>query len=462
MRMRVVGVSCVAMLLTLLAADGRTQQDGRAVLFEGARLIVGDGGTIERAAFVVQNGRFTQVGRQGAITAPRGAARIDLTGKTVTPGLIDVHTHLGYEGYTSWAAEHYSRANIIDHLDRYAYYGVGAIMSIGTDPTALAQEIEREQRAGKIGGAKVLFCAGAGPPGGGPNEDLRKLLTSGGAQQAGYALANEAEARKTVSQLADRGVNCIKLWVDDRGGTQPKLQPAVYRAAIDEAHKRGMKVLAHPQNADDMRELVRAGIDRFLHLRVGVDDETVRLMKQRNIPVSPGLGLPEMRRRRVFEEPFLADTVPPQVTKRLADQYAKRNAAPPNAAAAERDRALKDTFKKLLAADVWILPGSDSGGLPDHFFGWAVHKEMEVFVEWGMTPAAAMVAATSRSAATLGLKDYGTVATGKVADFLILDANPLDDIRNTQRISQVYLRGQQVDRAAMRARWNHESTKGTK
>jgi imidazolonepropionase-like amidohydrolase len=114
---------------------------------------------------------------------------------------------------------------------------------------------------------------------------------------------------------------------------------------------------------------------------------------------------------------------------------------------------MRDAFAKLLAADVWILPGTDAGGLPDHFFGYADHKELEVFVSMGMTPAQAITAATKRSAAVLGLDDMGSVEAGKRADLIVLDANPLTDIRNTQKISQVYQKGEELDRAALRATW---------
>jgi imidazolonepropionase-like amidohydrolase len=447
---------CV-LLADLGAAGGCAQPTVDAQAYEGARLLVGDGTVVETSAFVVEQGRITAVGRLGEVRAPAGARRVDLRGKTVMPALVNTHLHLGYEGYTSWSADRYTRQNILEHLSREAYYGVGAVLSAGTDPTAFALSLEREQAADGGGRARYLFAAGAAPPGGGPNDAFLRLIHASG-EPTVHDLGDADGARLVARQLAAQGVRFVKIWVDDRNGAQPKLEPQVYRAFIHEAHAHGLKVLAHPQTAADARELLRAGIDGLLHLRLGsaLDEESIRLMRERRVFVTPTLGLGEARQQRVFDDSFLQETVTPDVLARLRDAFDARPPPSPAAAAgrAGRDLAMQDAFARLIAADVPIVLGTDAGGLPDHFFGFADHVELEAFARLGMTPGQAIVAATGRSAEALGLTDAGTMAAGKRADFVVLDANPLDDIRNTRTIAAVYLAGLALDRDALRAAWS--------
>ncbi|HUP51394.1 MAG TPA: hypothetical protein VM198_02875, partial [Longimicrobiales bacterium] len=110
-----------------------TTDGSQPVLFEGARLVVGDGSVIESGSFLVSEGRIAAVAPTGALSVPAGTASVDLSGKTVIPAFVDAHAHIGYEGYTGWGADHYSRQNIIEHLERYAYYGFGAVFSAGSD-----------------------------------------------------------------------------------------------------------------------------------------------------------------------------------------------------------------------------------------------------------------------------------------------------------------------------------------
>ena len=207
------------------------------ILFEGARLVNGDGSVTENSAFVIANGKFESVGKKGAVKAPAGATRVDLAGKTVMPALIDTHVHLGwYVVKTNQiGADTYSRENLIDHLQRVAYYGVAAVQSMGIDKGDIGYEIR------------------ANPP---PNTALFRLAGRGMAmpkagpgrvywQPIAYGVTTDAEARADVRELAAKKVDLVKIWVDDRNGTVPKLTPELYRAIIDESHKNNLRVAAH-------------------------------------------------------------------------------------------------------------------------------------------------------------------------------------------------------------------------
>src|SRR5262249_36982448 len=150
-----------------------------AVYFEGARLIIGDGHVVEDSAFVIEAGRITAVGKKGAIPPPPRAARVDLTGKTIMPAMVNVHVHIGYEGYTSWGAQNYPPANVLDPLRREAFYGVGATQSVGSSPTEQSIQFQKDQQAGKFPpSSRFFFMPGMAPANGGPDAILIKGTTA--------------------------------------------------------------------------------------------------------------------------------------------------------------------------------------------------------------------------------------------------------------------------------------------
>jgi imidazolonepropionase-like amidohydrolase len=399
----------IAFGVTAASAPPTRAQTGVTV-FEGARLIVGDGSApIDNATLVVDGSKIVQAGRAADVTVPAGATRVSLAGKTVMPAIIDTHVHLTP-----------TRDRLVRDLKRRGYFGVSTAMSLGQDPDDVL-----DIRGQNIPGGARFLSAGRGITMPEPGR-LAEVPHQ-------HWIESEAEGRKAVQELVQRKVDIVKIWVDDRGGKYKKLTPEIYGAIIDEAHKQGLRVTAHIFNMDDAKGLMRAGLDAFAHgvRDKDIDDETVAMFKERpNLILTP--NLPD--RGVKTDLSWLRAGLPAAEFERLET--------------ANRDRADQQHFygiqarnlAKLNAAGVRITLGTD-GNRP-----WAPHEEMQDMVVAGMTPMQVIVAATRNSAEFLRLADAGTLAAGKSADFIVLDANPLDDITNTRRIASVYLRGAVVDR----------------
>ena len=402
--------SCLIVVVIGSAALGQGPTTSAVAVFEGARVIVGDGrAPIENASFVVNGARFGQVGRTADVRVPAGATRVSLAGKTVMPAIVDTHTHLSQ-----------TRERLLDDLRRRAYFGVGAALSLGQDTTDVSFQVRGETTPGLA----RFFTAGRGITAPEP-----------GRTTAPYWVTTTAEARKAVQDDAAKKVDIIKIWVDDRMGTVKKLSPDLYGAVIDEAHKHGLRVIAHIYTLDDAKATLRAGLDAFAHgvRDKDLDDEFMTLVKQRRDLV---LG-PNMPDRGVAAD---IDWLRPSLPAAEFEALQKGNTNRPDVHDFWNIQARN--LAKMNAAGVRIVVGTD-GNTP-----YAPHVEMADMVAAGMTPMQVIVAATRNGAQFLKMTDAGTIETNKSADFLVIDANPVGDITNTRKISSVYLRGTAIDRSS--------------
>jgi imidazolonepropionase-like amidohydrolase len=450
--------SCIV-FVSLGSTAGYSQTND--VIYEGARLIIGDAtAPIESGAFVVRNGHITAIGRKGSISAPAGATHVDLTGKTVMPALNNVHIHIGYEGFVSWSVENHSAENVLDHLEREAFYGVGTAMAMGDQPVGFAIQFQQDQQTGKFPpAARFFFAAGMAPPGGGPDSLLIQGTTP---LHAVYEVSTPDEAVTAVRKIYAMKIRELKFWVDNRDNTRggmKKMPPEVYSALIGEAHKHGMIVHAHATNLQDQKGVVKAGVDVLVHTLAAekVDDEFLAILKEKRPYWAPVMGLGDRSELCDGKNPFIEQVLPDSV---IADIKAGRTWLPSspcstsaNAQFAQREENLSYNFPKYIAAGARIVLGTDAGVSAKYSYGFAEHHEIGMYVRLGMTPAETIVAATSRPTEVLRITDTGTLAKGKRADFIVLNANPLENIGNTREIDSVYLYGARLDRDALQAKF---------
>jgi len=464
----------VPIVCVIAASSSKVETQGRpnagVTVYEGARLITGDGSPpIESSAFIVENTRFTRVGRRGELQVPAGAARVDLTGKTVMPTKVDLHGHIGFQHVSdgTMAKEYYTRENLIDHLERLAYHGISAVVSIadlversdlhggrhkwGDVPLRVRNEI--------IPGAALFKTAGPGiawPDSGAQGHPSRADVP--------YPVTTVEEAREATRDYVKMKPEFVKIWVDDRNGTRKRLTPPLYRVIIEEAHKANIPVAAHNITLADGKELMRLGVEGWLHppVRGGEepDEEFIAMVKDRKARNDrPTMwfndsGGVAVGGREAWNDPLLKETIS---AAQIQEHYGEfLTNLTPEAVERARQTARKSgvVAKKLIAAGMKLVLGSDTGQTR-FFVGWYPQLLFESWVAMGFTPMEAIVFAT-RDGAQIAKVNTGMVAAGKNADFVVLDANPLENIANSRRIDKVFLRGQEVDPARLRARWQAE------
>ena len=425
-----------------------TAADAQTTALRGARVIDGTGSAaIDNATIVIRDGRIVAIGPSAATPVPSDAEVVDYAGKTIIPGLISDHSHVGIFVGLKAAPENYNRDAILGQLKQLEAYGVTTVMALGLNGPLL-YELRPELHAGKLPGAD-LFGADQG------------IGVAGGQPSAAVVLVAENQisrpdtvelARESIRQMAARKTDMVKIWIDSGGGLMPKLKPEIYSAVIEEAHKNGLRVAAHIYDLDDAKAAVKAGVDVIAHgvRDKPVDSEFVNMMKTRSAWYISTIVLdytnfvfadqpPWMR------EPFFQRALHPAVRTQLDDPaYRERILALP---ATAKNRAAvatnKQNLKVLQDAGVQIGFGSDSGvGL--RIPGVAEHLELALMVEAGLTPMQAITNATSNAARLLKLDDRGVLASGKLADLVVLDSDPTVDITNSRKIYAVWHRGKKA------------------
>ena len=423
----------LASLLALIAGPGaffaaaraQTPTSG-AVVLTGARVIDGTGrAPVENATVVISNGRIEAVGAPSAVKAPAGAARINLSGKTIIPGMINAHAHLNAD-----RSGRPARDRLLGQLRVYADYGVTTVVALGTDDIQDAVKLRDEQESGPLDRARVYAAA----------TSIRDIGTA-------------EEVRSRVDRYADLKVDIIKFHIF---GRPTDMTPAVYGALIDEAHKRGLRTAAHLFYLKDARGLLAAGVDVIAHgvRDLDVDEALIAAIKQRNVGYIPTLTRDLAQfvyetRPAFFDEPFFTrhiDVYRGEMTQLLDPAQQEKTKA--NKEAQATKAALQQgsrNLKTLSDAGVTIALGTDSGTNLGQWQGYFEHTELEMMVKAGLTPMQALVAATSGAARVMKLDTkVGTLQPGKMADLVVLNADPLVDIRNTRRLDSVWIAGRKL------------------
>ncbi|MDE0620506.1 MAG: amidohydrolase family protein [Bryobacterales bacterium] len=421
----------------------------RPLVIEDVTLVDGSGGPPTfNATVIVLGGRIAVIGEGGTYQISGDPHVIDGQGKTLVPGIINLHGHVGLTKGLVQAQENYSRDNVIDNLRTYASYGVTTTTSLGTDMEAVLGVRNDVNRGSLPGLARVRTALhGFTTPDGYPTK-------APGVKGLALEVSTPAEARQHVDGLAAKGAELVKMWVDSHHGAFEKLKPSVYRAIIEQAHERGLLAVAHLYELADAKLLVEAGLDMIVHSvrDAGVDRGLIRRLLARGVTYSPTLTREQSTYVYADVPDWLADpfftrgvnaSLVDELRTTLRDTQTKDPELEINR---ENFRMAMRNLKTLSDAGVKIGFGTDTGP-PARFAGYFEHWEAELMVEAGLTPMQVIVSFSKNASEALGIdRDFGTLAEGKVADMILLNSNPLGNIRNLRDIHTVFIGGYPVER----------------
>jgi imidazolonepropionase-like amidohydrolase len=416
--MRKISTLIILAAALLFTANATAQ----VIVLTHATVIDGAGGVQQKdVTIVMENARIRDVGPSSKIPVPAGATVVDLTGKFITPGIINAHGHVG--------------AKTEPQLRQYALYGVTTTTSMQTDPDEVVQ-VREAQKRGELRGARVSTVKYRFAP--------------------DPEVVTPEQARTKVDETIAAGADYIKVWVDSGFGTRAKLTPEFCAAVLEQARKHGKLTFGHAYELSDARMLVERGLNVLAHnIRDReVDSDFIAVLKQRNVTLVPTLIRDEFlfaygEAPAWIDDPFFLKFVPPErlavLKTKIRDDQAKH---PQRALFKAGFEMNKINLKKLSDGGVRIALGTDSGGAADRFFiqGYSEHREMELMVQSGLTPMQVIQSFSKGASEALGIdKEFGTLAKGKTADLLVLEKNPLDNISNMRTIQAIYLGGKKFE-----------------
>jgi imidazolonepropionase-like amidohydrolase len=424
-----------------ISADASKQNTENIIAITGATVIDGTGGEPLKQTVVIRGDRIEAVGP--TVEPPAGARRIDAEGMTLTPGLFDLHTHLPYAS-TSGVANDWPK-----NLKAYLYCGVTSVVDFGAYGE-MFEPMRRLIRTGAVEAPRINLAVRITTPGGHGSEGGRGEFFS-------LEVSTAREARAAVRRALSYQPDVIKAFTDGwRYGAAPdmtSMNEETLAALVDEAHKNGLEVLTHTVTLERAKIAARAGVDVIAH-GVGdraVDEELLGLMRARSTTYAPTLAVYEPRGRDILT-PLLSATLPPPARSRFtppqdppmrpADGSAE-NGDPPRL---RRWTILQNNTAALRKAGITFGVGTDSGVTGTHH-GWATLRELQLLVAGGLTPIEAITAATGAAARAIKVDgERGTIAPGKLADLVLFEGAPHKDIRDIEKIKQVFLGGREIDR----------------
>jgi imidazolonepropionase-like amidohydrolase len=437
------------LLFALFVVPQKGTENVHILYLKGGDLLdVSEGQIIPNALVIIENDTVTYAGPEKKFETSTETTVIDCSGKTILPGLFDAHIHLGGSSTLGYVYVDENRK-----LSAFLYAGVTSVFDLGGVPDLLFSLREAEKKDQKL--SPRVFAVGplfTSPKGHGTEYGVPMSLTP----------TTEKEAREAVRQLIKDKPDHIKIIYEKGSKRFTSLSFELMRAIIDEAHKNNFPAVTHIITFEHAQDALKAGTDGLAHMVTDqvVSDEFLKEMKQKGVYCIPTLAVFESLSggMLVKTEDQIAPQLKQGISREILIDLAKKREMPGmNESLKAWHKTLhfaKINAKKMADNGIKLAVGTDAGN-PAVFFGPSVHREMELMVEAGISPAEVLKAATQNAAEILGKSDtLGGISKGKLADILIIEGNPLDNIQNTQNIWRVIKNGQILDREDLISRIN--------